>query len=345
MRLVGSPEAYAVQREDGTWFPVREPITPAVLVGHLARKRTLGTYVGHNVDGQTLSRTLVFDIDQGTGESDEQGDPSLATANRIRDALDLMELHSGLEFSGRKGYHVWVVLQQFRPNAELRRVGRAVLALAGAPGLEVFPKQDTVKDLGNLVKLPGGVHQVTKVANDFVGPVPLPNSDVVWEKVLAQLPEDIRAAYQGSSESRFPCMEAIQDEGVAEGGRNIQLMHLGSMLARAGVTGANVALILDNVNQKGDPLDPDELDGIIRRSPATGPLCSQLPEDRQCGDLCIRERISGLRTIPSQLRNCAEGEEVVMKLVRHTGSTVVLSHPDLQVLATGGLRGVDPDGV
>ena len=329
--LVGNPLAYAVQREDGTWYPVREPLTDAVLTSHLRQEQTIGTYVGH---GQpTVSRTLVFDIDQGL-------DVSLEVAGRIRVVLRDMGLPSGLEFSGRKGYHVWVVLRSFHPNTELRAVGRAVLALVEEPGLEVFPKQDTVVDLGNLVKLPGGVHQVTNTPNPFIGPFPLTIPDVTWQRALDALPEPIAAtrAYE-SVESRFPCMKLIQDEGIQEGGRNIQLLHLGSMLCRGGVEPNYMSDILHAVNDSGDPIEEDELAHIIARAPNTGPLCQQLPEDRQCGEYCIRERIKGLHELPKQLANASEGEAVVVRLKSHTGHTVTLTHPDLEQPAKGALKG------
>lgn len=121
-QLVGNPNAYAVQRTDGSWYPVREALDDAVLREHLAGRKTVGTYV---LD-KDKARTLVLDVDD---EPD-----SLAVAEQLVDALHTLGIPRsmvGVEFSGRKGHHVWVVLQQFVDARELRRIGRAACALAG----------------------------------------------------------------------------------------------------------------------------------------------------------------------------------------------------------------------
>lgn len=331
-RMVGNPNAYARQMNDGSWRPERRPLNDDVLRAHINGAITAGTYIGHSVgmeegpDGsaqqQTVARTLCFDIDDG----------DLEAAKRIGVALDELGIpilnDAGIEFSGKKGYHVWVVLQDYRPNRELRRVGRAALALAGVK-CEVYPKQDTVRDLGNLVKLPGGIHRVTGKHNDFLVKVPRPLPIATWERVLADLPEEVHAR-RPASETRFPCMEAIQNEGVSEGSRNIQLFHLASMLRRAGVTDENVDLLVRQTNERSDPpLDDAELETLLASAGNSGPICSQLPEERQCGELCILARTRGLYTRPNQLRYAGIGEHVVVTVAGRKGNTIEFDHDDI----------------
>ena len=329
-RLVGSPDAYALQQKDGTWRPVREPLTDAVLRRHLSLGHTVGIYTVW----KDQARTLVFDVDSG-----EDAERELVLINVALEDLGFPESCHASEVSGKKGFHEWVVIQEYRPAAELRRVGRAVLAMAGVQ-CEVAPKQDSVRDggLGNLVKAPGGKHQVTGVHNDFIGVPPTPLPVALWKSILAKLPEEQHARRSGPVDSRFPCMEAIQ-EGVSEGGRNIQLVHLGAMMRRSGISQEYAELILRSVNGKCEPpVDEDELEGIIRQSDATGPLCDQLPPDRRCGEYCIKERIKGLHTLPRQLANASDGECVVVRLRQHTGDIVVLEHEDLEQAAKGAVR-------
>lgn len=341
-RLIGNPNAYALQREDGSWEPYREPLTDARLAGHLTHKRyTVGTYVGHVTPEGTVARTLVLDFDSGEGSLDQAREAAAA----LRE-LGVPPFAIGIEDSGRKGHHVWVVLQDYVPNSQLRRLGRAALALAGLPAsTEVFPKQDEVRDLGNLVKLPCGKHQVTGRSNDWVGnaagprPLPLP----LWERVVAGLPEEQRHVYSGPVDNRFPCISTIQC-GVAEGGRNIQLFHLAAMFRRHGAEDALVRAILDHVNSLGDPLDEAELESIVRSSATSGPICGQLPQDMQddCGDHCIKERLKGLNEKPSQLRNASVGERVVVTLASREDDKVSFSHNDLES-AKGRLRAKGDD--
>jgi hypothetical protein len=334
-RLVGNPDAYAKQNPDGTWTPVREPLTQSVLEGHLRQAYTVGTYVGHKMedeelggDGQwTGAHTLVLDFDSGEEARDQAQQAKNALVK-----LGLTPAHVGIEFSGRKGYHVWVVLTEDRPNAELRRVGRAALAVAGLPlSTEVFPKQDEVRDLGNLVKLPGGKHQVTGKLCAFEGAVPMPVPPVVWQRLFDALPEEQTARHSGPVQNRFPCLSIIQ-EGVEEN-RNIQLFHLAAMFRRHGAEDDLVRTILQHVNEQGDPLDDSELEGIVRNSAHSGPICQQLPGDVEsaCGEYCIKQRTSGLYTRPGQVRHASEGECVVVRVKSREQGVVQFEHDDIDV--------------
>jgi hypothetical protein len=316
-RLIGNPDAYALQNEDGSWTPVRKPLTDAVLQHHHeANRTTVGTYVGHG--SPTQARTLVFDIDDG---SEPPGPLPSALAD-----LGIPPRFVGIEDSGRKGYHVWVVLQQYRPNPELRRVGRAAAAIAGVQ-CEVFPKQDEVRDLGNLVKLPGGKHQVSGKPNDFIGPVPQPLPVPVWQRVLDALPPEQRARRE-YVDNRFPCLEHIQ-AGPEEGGRNNSLFQLATMFRRHGATPETVSLIVHDVNRRSpEPLDDAEVENVIDSSATSGPICT--PEMRErCQEACILERTGNLEARGGQLKYAQEGERVVVTLDRRAGTSVTLSHEDL----------------
>lgn len=337
-RLVGNPDAYALQQSDGTYRPMRERLGNHVLNAHLRGEITVGTYIGRNIrtedeQHEAVARTLVFDSDVGEGSLQEVFDIAEALTS-----LGVPANSMGVEFSGKKGHHLWVLLANERWNGELRRVGRAALALTGLD-MEVFPKQDEVKDLGNLVKLPGGIHRVSGKPNNFIDRIPFPMPQAAWERVVAVLPPEVAARSSRQWESRFPCMEHIQ-EGVSEGGRNNQLFHLSAMLRRHGVSPENVRLVLQNVNAKCDPpLDDWELESLLEHD--AGPICGQLPSDVQaaCGENCLRARRQGLQVQPNQLRYAAEGETVVVKLAKEVGKTALIEHPDLDGTAKGRVRG------
>ena len=321
--LIGNPAVYALQNSKGVWGPVREPLTAAVLRNHLSHKLTVGTYV---VKGDQ-ARTLVFDID------DEEGN-TMDMAMEIRKGLlsyGVSPGSIGIEFSGKKGHHVWYVLQRYVDASLLRRLGQAVALLADFKG-EVFPKQDKAVDLGNLVKLPGGLHRVSDKENNFVKDfVPVPEYMSRWTQVEAMLPPPVTARSAGgeahSELDRYPCMEACQNEGARTGSRNIELLQLAVMLRRGGLTPENVALVLAETNLRGDPVDEREFENILASSEKTGPICSQLPADRQCGELCVSSR--GLRPWPGRVLRAAEGEGVVLTLVGRTeAGTAIFEHPD-----------------
>lgn len=336
-RLVGNWEVYAVQNEDGSWTPKREKLTDEILLAHLQHRMTVGTYVGTPAAGLTVSRTLVFDVD----EEDMAVALDKVTALRsAATALLVPESSMGIEFSGKKGYHLWLVVQDYVENRELRRLGRAVTALAGVQ-CEVFPKQDEVRDLGNLVKLPGGIHRVTGEPNNFLSVPPRPMTGRTLVNALENLPEEQQARRPHQGSNRFPCLAHIS-EGVAEGGRNTQMFHLATMFRRHGATDDVVEAILRHVNERNDPpLEEDELLKVLEGSSFSGPVCQQLPDSVQdaCGEHCIKKSVgSKLYCLPGQVRHASEGEHVVLRVAEHVGNIVKLEHPDLETMK-GPVRG------
>jgi hypothetical protein len=342
--FVGNPDVYAVQSKDGTWRPVREELTVAVLRKHIARELTVGTYI---VKPPDQARTLVFDIDSPSEDAQQ------VMLSAVIDILTDMTCPFSVEFSGRKGYHVWVVAKDYLDAAVLYQLGRGVREEAGYPDMEVFPKQVEVRDLGNLVKLPGGIHQVTGKPNDFitVGHA-FTEAKLVEPAMLThwaeQYPEVGLRKRKGDAPVvvEYPCVHDIQS-GVKEGGRNIHLFHLATMLRRWSITDENIEAIVARANEQSPdgPLDDVELEGIIENSRYSGPICNQVDESVHCGDQCIMARHSGLYTRAGAVKWAGVGEVVTVEVAGRTDSGIELSHPDIvqgrAILADpkGGKRG------
>jgi hypothetical protein len=327
---VGNPKAYAVQYPDGSYTPVRSPLTYAVLKAHLDKETTVGTYI---LKGD-LARTLVFDFDTPLIED-------LAPLHIALKNLGIPTQSIGVEFSGKKGHHMWVVLAQYVRAADLRRLGRTALGLAGNPECELNPKQDKAEDLGSLVKLPCGVHQVTGKENYWVSPVPKPLPVSVFIEILEGLPDDWGNAPRGNGGPPpvYECMENIQSKTDLEGARNKSLFHYAVMLRRGGVSPEYVEWLIRQVNAELDsPLGFREIETLLKSSENSGPICSQLPNGIRCEDCPILNR-GKLYTRPGQLRHAAEGESVVVKVAgRRQRDVVELDHPDLQASGLGKLK-------
>ncbi|MDI9631255.1 MAG: CRISPR-associated primase-polymerase type A1 [Acidobacteriota bacterium] len=158
---------------EGGYSPVREPFTPAVARRHLLGAITVGVYpVRH--DGTVLF--LAFDLDiarraisAARGKVDESRRLRRLVADealRLGAVLAELGLPALLEDSGYKGRHLWLLLNEPIAADTARRLG-LLFAQAHGPAarelqIEVFPKQaDPGTGLGNLIKLPLGLHRRT----------------------------------------------------------------------------------------------------------------------------------------------------------------------------------------
>jgi hypothetical protein len=185
--FAGRADVYARQwhdarRDRSGYWPVREPLTAHVVEQHLLRRLTIGQYVLH--PDNTVS-FAALDLDPTAAALEQMRLPSggegalalpplLDYAARVFAAADRLGLRVAMEDTGGFGLHVWLLFAPRIPAAQARGVLRELLWRAGpqppAVSVELFPKQDRLggKGLGNLIKLPLGVHQATLRPSRFL---------------------------------------------------------------------------------------------------------------------------------------------------------------------------------
>ena len=154
MRFVGRKNIFAIQTKNG-YVPIRREITKQDLINHLNGAKTYGSYLIRE-DGKITF--AVIDID-----GDPKNLPALESLGRV--VINLFpEFERVLEFSGRRGYHIWLFPTNPEPPSFVRELVKTRLREYGIK-VEVYPKQDMVnelnKQLGSLVKLPCGIHNKT----------------------------------------------------------------------------------------------------------------------------------------------------------------------------------------
>ncbi len=176
--FLGRPDLFARQwadrqKKSAGYVPVRRPMTGEDVEDHFKGARTYGFYLmdtDSRVKCGVIDADLVPDLRHATldakAKSNIRKDRAYMAA-RISEASGPLGLFPVVEFSGGKGYHFWFFMESPVPAGLIRK------ALSGicdtlAPdltcfSLEVFPKQDHLsgKGLGNLVKLPLGIHRLT----------------------------------------------------------------------------------------------------------------------------------------------------------------------------------------
>lgn len=155
------------------YVPVRRPLEDRDVLDHLQGRRTYGIYL---LQKDSRVRLGVLDADvvsklRSTTLTPQQRGLLRREQRYLLTRLPELGREAGLpclaEFSGGKGFHFWYF---FREPVEASLVREALQALTrriqpdlSCFQLEVFPKQDRLagKGLGNLVKLPLGIHRLT----------------------------------------------------------------------------------------------------------------------------------------------------------------------------------------
>lgn len=234
--FIGREDVYAKQLRGGGYLRVDEPITSELLWLHLCGDLTIGAYTVFNGH---LSRYTCIDIDEG----------GMPLVKQVTEVLDSMLLDYVVEFSGRKGHHIWLLYADPIEAELARNAGLGLVRLAKLPPwdprpveeeeeqrriTEVFPKQGIVDpgSYGNLVKLPAGIHQVNGRRSEIIRPVLRPSltaPDVeglaAYHVTMERQEEETRSRPTGQS-GEFGGFQAFIDRKVAEvasateGGRN-----------------------------------------------------------------------------------------------------------------------------
>jgi hypothetical protein len=176
----GREDVYARQwfspsKGEGGYSPVREPLTVRQVRQHFLGDVTLGVYP-IRLDGTCVFCALDLDLRRDAlAEASRRRELARLVRGELRDttrAVTRTLAEAGLphlvEDSGYKGRHFWFFLEAPERADTLVALGKAVLHLV-APHLgphlavEWFPKASRPgsKGLGNLIKLPLGLHRRT----------------------------------------------------------------------------------------------------------------------------------------------------------------------------------------
>ncbi|MCX6827693.1 MAG: hypothetical protein NT002_00175 [candidate division Zixibacteria bacterium] len=193
------------------------------------------------------------------------------------------------EFSGKKGYHLWVFFDRPYPNRFARALSRAF-----AFNNEVFPKQDFIASgkLGSPVKAPLGIHQLTGNRCLFldkdlrpekdqyetlasirtVNPIHILKSSLpeIWRQMNSH-PQNRRRFSNGFTTINLPIMkDCIRNailKGATEGNRNQTEHIIASELRRLGLERKQAEIILTSIwNPQNKPVLEDREIQVILSS-------------------------------------------------------------------------------
>ena len=201
--FAGHASGYAeeIQTDDGrrVLLYIDAPLDAGAVRQHLGAERTLAVYLCR-VEATVTACVLDVDVGKRSLLLHPPGSPDfprLLQAART-DALALaaaLRVHgvaSYVEWTGRRGYHVWVFLEEPVPVEAARRALQALLGAVGNPpdGVtrEILPNEARPRagQRGGAVKLPLGVHVQTGDRSSFLDDSGQPVSSP-WDHVRAMV--------------------------------------------------------------------------------------------------------------------------------------------------------------
>lgn len=171
-KFISRTDCYAVQNADGSYRAVREKISDKHIQDHLSGMQTIGVYL-LNEDSKVKFMALDIDIEKNANANQLKDTIKQVTIGVVK-ATETLGLNCILEDSGRRGYHVILFFDKAIDAAKAKQLGLIIKRESGAPpkgiGIEVFPKQDSLrgKELGNLLKLPLGIHRKSNIRSRFL---------------------------------------------------------------------------------------------------------------------------------------------------------------------------------
>lgn len=170
LHYFGSNPYYAMARQiagEIAYTPVQKSLTEEIIQQHLDGQIVVGVY--HlNKDSQV--HWLGWDVDS----------TDLTTAKHFTEKIvkRLQDISHAVEFSGGKGYHVLIFLEQPVAADKAKKFVDFIRDTEGLPKtgkshVECYPKQSQLTKslpMGSLLKLPLGVHPSSRLRSKFVDP-------------------------------------------------------------------------------------------------------------------------------------------------------------------------------
>ncbi len=194
--FVHRTDVYSIQTPDGGYRTIKSPVTEDVLKAHINGKQTIGLY---HLDTNDTVKCSCVDIDVNKTSWDVPG------FNYVRDWAGIIDkqvrevkrrltkygITGYEEFSGFKGSHVWIFFEHPIPASTAKDLNDVLFGdmkpVDPELHFELFPKQNSTNGgLGNLIKLPGGLHKKTNEFSYFKDPI-LADIEFVTQKHIEQV--------------------------------------------------------------------------------------------------------------------------------------------------------------
>jgi len=160
-------DVFACQTSSGAYYPTRRPITEADIEKHLSGEITIGLYC---LDTNNTIKWACIDMD-GDKKLKPEENKKLLYPEAVTIYNTFKDFPRILEFSGRKGYHIWIFFNPRMTADYGQKLIKARLNRIGLNRHEIFPKQTELNEnrkYGNLVKVVQAVHKKTGLRSEIL---------------------------------------------------------------------------------------------------------------------------------------------------------------------------------
>jgi replicative DNA helicase len=162
-------------------------LTPDVVEAHLQGRQTVSVRLLQ--PGTNTAKAGCIDFDAPKDGSDTEAlQAVLVQAQKVQQVATDRGLSTYLEFSGRRGFHLWLFVDTSLPGATWIKALQNLCYLSGYKPKEIYPATATIandgKASGRPIRLPCGIHQISGRRNGFLPEV------VEWADEFPVVPEN-----------------------------------------------------------------------------------------------------------------------------------------------------------
>jgi len=147
------------------------PLEPSMVVAHLQGKEIIAVRLLQPGTNSAKAGCIDFDAPKGGGDRPTL-EKVLQLVLQIQQAAAQLEIFTYIEFSGRRGFHLWLFADAPVPGATWVMALRNLCAQVGYNPKEIYPATATTapdgKASGRPIKLPCGLHPVSRRRSGFL---------------------------------------------------------------------------------------------------------------------------------------------------------------------------------
>lgn len=263
--FINRSDVFSEQSPKGTYSKIERELTNQDIQDHLDGKKTIGVY---QLDKDSNVKWVCYDFDGEDLPIQKQLAKNLCMKLRHTDKVESIIL----EFSGKKGYHVWVFIE---PTDATSVKYWAEESCDGYKVHEVFPKQGILdkKKFGNLVKLPLGIHQVVNKRSHFFNekyePLDFEQSKEYLKEILNKpktvipkvvVKETVRTIIKTQGKTDIPnIVKTLIEKGASEGDRHKNVFIITKELHNAGYSSEEILPLVYCFNNNCNPPKPESI--------------------------------------------------------------------------------------